>query len=146
MELLQHELDLAKAALLNLSPAPVPNEVARRPTGFDGVVQPTGAAGCGTAAEASQAAPPVIEAAEDVVARAQALLSPPTTNHPPRTTHHPPPTTRRPPRTIHHRPPIAHPPTTHRLSLLQAMMEEAMTAAQEITTKASVATPSLPLL
>ena len=69
---------------------------------------------------------------------------PPTTQ--PRTTHHPPPTTHRPPRTIHHRPPIAHPPTTHRLSLLQAMMEEAMTAAQEITTKASVATPSLPLL
>ena len=98
MELLQHELDLAKAALLNLSPAPVPNEVARRPTGFDGVVQPTGAAGCGAAAEPSQAAPLVIEAAEDVVARAQ------------------------------------------------AMMEEAMTAAQEITTKASVATPSLPLL
>ena len=74
MELLQHELDLAKAALLNLSPAPVPNEVARRPTGFDGVVQPTGAAGCGAAAEPSQAAPLVIEAAEDVVARAQAMM------------------------------------------------------------------------
>ena len=74
MELLQHELDLAKAALLNLSPVPVPNEVARRPTGFDGVVQPTGAAGCGAAAEPSQAAPLVIEAAEDVVARAQAMM------------------------------------------------------------------------
>ena len=108
MELLQHELDLAKAALLNLSPAPVPNEVARRPTGFDGVVQPTGAAGGGLAAEASQAAPPVIEAAEDVVARAQALLSPPTT-------HHPPPTTHRRPRTVHHAPSTTdHPSPTHR--------------------------------
>lgn len=74
MELLQRELDVAKAALLSLSPAPAQNEVARRPTAFEGtavgVVEPTG--GC-MAAGSSQAAP-VTEDAADVVARAQAMM------------------------------------------------------------------------
>ena len=58
MERLQRELDIAKVALLSLSPAPAQNEAARRPTAFDGnavgVVKPTG--GC-IPAESSQPAP-----------------------------------------------------------------------------------------
>ena len=94
MERLQRELDIAKVALLSLSPAPAQNEAARRPIAFDGnavgAVEPTGGR---IPTESSQPAPATEDAA-DVVARAQ------------------------------------------------AMMEEAMAAAQEITTKASVAVDS----
>ena len=74
MERLQRELDIAKVALLSLSPAPAQNEAARRPTAFDGnavgVVKPTG--GC-IPAESSQPAPATEDAAA-VVARAQAMM------------------------------------------------------------------------
>ena len=76
MELLQHELDLAKQALENLSPTQLPTDVARA-TAFQatavGVVEPTWIAGSSMAAESAPAVP-VTESAADVVARAQAMM------------------------------------------------------------------------
>ena len=76
MELLQRELDVAKAALLSLSPAPAQqNEVASRPMAFGGtavgVVEPTGG---GVMAAGSSQGAAVTEDAAAVVARAQAMM------------------------------------------------------------------------